>query len=588
MKTLIVALNSKYIHSALAPWYLKANCDSHCGETKVMEFTINDNMDSVLANIYRESPDVIAFSCYIWNISYTTKVAENIKKLLPDSKIVIGGPEVSFGSQKIMTDHPFIDFIIKGEGELVFPRLLQILKSGNVLDKEIEGLVDRRFLEKGEPSYQLIDNLDAINSPYSIEMLSALKNRIIYFESSRGCPFSCSYCLSSTFNGVRYFPIERVKAELNKIIDFGVTQIKFVDRTFNCNKERAKEIFKFIIEKGQIGISTNFHFEIAGDLLDDEIFDILEKAPQGLIQFEIGVQTTNEKTLNEVNRKTDLDILFKNVTRLRNLNNIHIHLDLIAGLPLEDFSSFKNSFDSVYSFRPHQLQLGFLKMLKGSSIREKATAHGYKYRSYPTYEVLYNQYLSYDEILVLKDVEEVVDRYFNTGRFVNSLDYIINFFQTPFNFYQNLSAYYRDQGYMDKPPSARDLYSLLVDFARSFMDEENCEKLNELLKFDFLVSDNSNNLPRGINRELKPGFKELCFEFLKDEANISKYLKNYEGMPAKQIYKQVHIETFAYNVIDSGLLGNVERGEITVLFDYRARDRVSGLYEYKVVCIKGA
>jgi radical SAM superfamily enzyme YgiQ (UPF0313 family) len=277
-------------------------------------------------------------------------------------------------------------------------------------------------LIKGNDCFSLIDNLDSIPTPYTEEMLSAAGGRIIYYESTRGCPFSCSYCLSSTFEGVRYFSLERVKKELQKLVNAGVRQIKFVDRTFNANRERAKEIIRFIIS---LGGTTNFHFEAAADLFDSEMLDILAAAPKGLIQFEIGIQTTNNKTLEAINRRTDLGRVFQNVNKLNSIGNVHIHVDLIAGLPYENMGSFKNSFNEVYALEPHQLQLGFLKLLKGSRIRDESKVYGYVFRDYAPYEVMQNSCISFDEILELKNVEDMVERYYNSGRFNNTLKYVI-------------------------------------------------------------------------------------------------------------------------------------------------------------------
>ncbi|HHW48406.1 MAG TPA: B12-binding domain-containing radical SAM protein, partial [Clostridiaceae bacterium] len=393
MRTVLVALNSKYIHSSLAPWYLKAACGDGCGEIIVLEYTINDDIENVLGEIYSLKPDVAAFSCYIWNIGKALRLSENLKKVLPSVKIVLGGPEVSFDAEKIMEENQFIDYIITGEGEAAFKSLLTALK--DLKDEPEKSLLSSigslvyRFdgnIFSNNPC-ELIKDLDQIPSPYTGEMLASTSDKVVYFESSRGCPFSCSYCLSSTIDGVRHFSLDRVKSELFKLIKAGVKLVKFVDRTFNCNKARAKEIFKFVIEHGE---NTAFHFEAAADLFDDEMIEMLSQAPSGRIQFEIGIQSTNMQTLAAVNRKSNLDRVFDNVRKLRQHGNIHLHLDLIAGLPYEDFCSFKTSFDAVYSLKPHNLQLGFLKMLKGSKIRREAYKYSYNYRSYPPYEVLGN------------------------------------------------------------------------------------------------------------------------------------------------------------------------------------------------------
>lgn len=600
MKTLIVALNSKYIHSALAPWYLKSYCGDECGEIKVLEFTINDLMETVLSSIYLERADVVAFSCYIWNIAYILRLAEDLKKVSPGTKIVLGGPEVSFESEKLIQANPSIDYIIAGEGEVAFKRLLKHIQSGQAeqMDHKMPGRVTAEQgkvfcagfdSDEGLPHVQL----DYIPSPYTDEMLSSLGSRIVYFESSRGCPFFCSYCISSTFSGVSYFSMDRVKGDLSRLIKAGVRQVKFIDRTFNCNKERAKEIFKYIIRNTQnlgdkhviskyltaAGVGTNFHFEMVADLFDEEMFDILSEAPEGLIQFEIGVQTTNEKTLKAINRKTDMEKAFKNIKRLREMSNIHLHLDLIAGLPFEDYNSFKSSFDRVYALKPHKLQLGFLKMLKGTKVRKEAEKHGYMYREYAPYEVLYNSYLPFDKMLVLKGIEELLERYYNSGKFKKSLDFMIyRYFVSPFEFYFRFFEFNLQNGYLDRSISARELYVILLKFHEAFFG--NSEVINELLKLDFLSYDNSRGVPEEIRRESYPAFKELCFDFLRDDNNLELYIPELRGMPVKRIFKQVHFELFSYDVTESIEKIDSNPEKTVVLFNYQKRSKVTGLYEY--------
>ncbi|MFZ5986651.1 MAG: B12-binding domain-containing radical SAM protein [Bacillota bacterium] len=575
MKTLIIALNSKYVHASLSPWYLKASCGGECGEIKVMEFTINDNPDTVLSRIYLESCNVAAFSCYIWNIETVLKIAENLKKISPGIRIVLGGPEVSFDAEGVLTSNPSIDFILNGEGEVSFKLLLKSFDDGSISLDSIEGLSyrdDGRIAASSK--FALVRELDSIPTPYTRAMLESLKDRIVYFESSRGCPFSCSYCISSTFHGIRYFSMDRVKADLKVLLSEGVKLVKFVDRTFNCNRERAKEIFTFIIENAK---ETKFHFEAAADLFDDEMISILSKAPAGLIQFEMGIQSTNERTLEAINRKAGMDRVYHYVKRIKALGNIHIHLDLIAGLPWEDYSSFENSFNEVYRLAPHQLQLGFLKMLKGSGIREEYDKYDYKFREYPPYEVLSNRFLNFGEIIELKKIEELVDRYYNSGRFSKSLKYIVvNFFSSPFEFYKDFSRFYENMGYFERSISSRGLYSILFEFASNPKFKINLRILNELLKYDFLASDNTNNLPEGLERISIPGFKETCFEFLKRKENIQIFLPEFLEMPPKKIYNKVHFEFFLFNV--TGKIEPPVEEQTVVLFDYNERDKVTGNY----------
>ncbi|MDP4180264.1 MAG: B12-binding domain-containing radical SAM protein [Bacillota bacterium] len=596
MKTLLIAVNSKFIHSSLSVWYLKSVCGQALGEVKVLEYTINDKQDSVLASIYNEKADIAAFSCYIWNIEYVCDIIVNLKALLPEIKIVLGGPEVSYNSYSLMEKIAAIDYIITGEGENAFRLLLKHIRKSlitqgennkiegadelntkdcNILN-DIPGLffrVDNQIFNNN--CFNLVQNLDSIPSPYTDEMLSNLgSNRIIYFESSRGCPFSCSYCISSTFDGVRYFSLDRTKKDILRLLDAKVKQIKFVDRTFNCNRERAGELLTFIIEKAR---DTNFHFEVAGDLFDDKIMNILNKAPKGLIQLEIGIQTVNLRTLELIERKTDLAKLFNNINKLISLGTMHIHVDLIAGLPEEDYKSFQESFNKVYALKPHQLQLGFLKLLKGSKMRREADMYSYLYKQKAPYEIFCNKFISYDEIIKLKDIEEIVERYFNSGKFQKSLDYSMKVLNmSPFVFFSALSYYWKENGLYARSISSRELYSILYTFLREY-SMVNIIKAEEILKFDFLSSDSTNNLPEGISHNKEVIRNEDVFEFLRLESNIQFYLPHFKGIPSKQILKKIHVEIFNFDVTDNEL----PSGKTTVLFDYSSRDKVSGLYSYQ-------
>lgn len=613
MKTVIVALNSKFIHSSLAPWYLKAGCGDECGDIKVLDYTINDDIDKVFSAIYKAKADNVAFSCYIWNISIVLKLVENLKKVSPELNIILGGPEVSFNANELMASNSSIDCIISGEGEIAFKLLLKFYYRQNTDLRSIKGITFRKDgkIVSNKPS-MLIGVLDSIQTPYSEEMLASLGNKIVYYESSRGCPFSCSYCISSTIEGIRYFSMERVKKDLIKLINSGVRQVKFVDRTFNCNRERAKEIFRFIIELAEktleCNIETcidglsgpspiancllpapkapNFHFEAAADLFDDEMIGILSGAPEGLIQFEVGVQTTNLNTLELVNRKTSLEKVFHYIKCIKDLGNIHLHLDLIAGLPGESYDSFKKSFDDVYNLRPNQLQLGFLKMLKGSRVRNEADIHQYLFREYPPYEILNNKYISFDELLVLKGIEELVERYFNSGRFLNSLEFIIGkFFVSPIKFYSEFLFFYSQKGYLGSSLSSRYLYDALFEFVKTVVPVKEQAVINGLLKLDYLSTDNSNNLPSNIDRTVEKGFNELCFDFLKDENNISIYLPEYKNIPSKQIHKRVHFEIFNFDIIHAIKDGSFKEDRTVLMFNYDKRSRVTGLYEYQKVGI---
>ncbi len=588
MKTVIAALNSKYIHSALAPWCLKSYCGDDCGEIRIREFTINESLESILATVYHEKAQVVAFSCHIWDIGQTLRLCSDLKMISPETVIVLGGPEVSFDAPSIMEENTAVDFVICGEGERPFKQLLKTILKGmptegsgcleNIAGLEyINGIVFRKNgCVISNESCVPPENLDMLPSPYSADMLESLGNRILYYESSRGCPFSCSYCLSSTTKGVRYLSLDRVKADIDMFHNYGVKQVKFVDRTFNCNKKRAMAVFRHIIDS--FGEGINFHFEVAADLFDDEMIELLSRANPGLIQLEIGIQSFNEKTLEAVDRKTDSMLLYKNVSRLLKAGNIHIHLDLIAGLPYEDFQSFGQSFDRVYSLCPHQLQLGFLKLLKGSRIRREADKHGYLFRDYPPYEVLRNHYLAYDEMTVLKGIEDLVDKYHNSGRFVRTLEYVTDM-MAPFDFYLGLYRYCSENRIMEAPVPARELYGILYKYIKTLINES--EDIKDLLKLDFLASDISGHLPESLKSDLPGDFKKSCHEFLHDISNITEYLPRFEGIPASQILKKIHIEPFSpyfYSMAD-GLESTCE-GPLYFLFNYDIRDRVTGLYNY--------
>ncbi|NLC68712.1 MAG: B12-binding domain-containing radical SAM protein [Clostridiaceae bacterium] len=634
MKTVIIALNSKYIHSSLVPWYLKYSAGERGGKIKVLEFTINDNIEWILSKVFMEKPDCLAFSCYIWNITRVLRLASSLKKVLPDAPVILGGPEVSFDSRELMIDNGFVDFIICGEGENSFGKLLEALQRHGwgrtgaramprVRDNPLDGIEGLCYRDgNGEIIYDgkycIVEDLDSIPTPYTGEMLDSLGNRIVYYEASRGCPFSCSYCISSTFEGVRYFSLDRVKSDICKLIDAGVHQVKFVDRTFNANRKRAKEIIRHIIQASKQACKPCFHFEAAGDLFDDEMLEILAKADEGLIQFEIGVQSVNEKTLGAINRKTDLQKIFKNVDRLKSMGNMHLHLDLIAGLPFEDYGSLQDSFNKVYGLKPHKLQLGFLKMLKGSQIRQRAEMHDYRYRDYPPYEVLCNKYMSFDEMVEFKGIEEIFERYYNSGRFINTLDFVIGrYFDTAFQFYREFYLYNLNAGHLDRAMPVKELYTVFYDFVESLAPSGEQYFINELLKFDFLSTNNSGSLPEKITRhttrKIERELEEKLAAFLKNAQNKLKYFPEREDVVIKKILRDVRIEVFDHDVMEyAGMLYRqvnlmdgvkagfnsdsndylkdgtsnnskyftISRKRTMVLFDYSKRNKLTGLYRY--------
>lgn len=611
MKTLIIAINSKYIHSTLAPWYLKAACrndrSAGCGEVIVAEYTINEQADDIISSIYLQKPDIAAFSCYIWNIETVLRVASVLKKVLPATSIILGGPEVSYDAEDILKEHEFIDFILAGEGEKSFPELITLLDgrkahytadTGYSDDTDLDGIKGLAWrsgqgIVSSAPAF--VEDLGKIPSPYTDEMLLSLKNKIAYFESSRGCPFSCSYCLSSVSESTRYFPLERVFIELDRLAASGVKQIKFVDRTFNVNQERAKAIIRHILELYKHGLNCNFHLEVGADLFDEETLVLLENAPKGLFQLEAGIQTVNEITLDAVCRKTDLRKLFNNLTRLKKHNNVHIHTDLIAGLPNEDYGSFIHSFNCVYAIRSHQLQLGFLKFLKGTVLRRHAAEQEFVFQDYPPYEILSGKDISYDELIVLKGVAELVDRFYNSGRFLYSLDYAIkNGFDSPFAFYESFYRFLRECGNMQLRTGLRELYAIFERFAVGEMQEQGIDEHHklvfcELLRLDFLASDRSGTLPDFMEKRTDPGFHERCYDFLRSSERVTEMIPEAAGLSAKLLLKKVHFEQFAidpFSIIGdvSAQNGTTDEDGAILLFSYMSQDRVTGRYPfYKVL-----
>ncbi|MTI49489.1 B12-binding domain-containing radical SAM protein [Sporosalibacterium faouarense] len=574
MKILLTTLNSKYIHSSLSIRYLKSYCENSFSNIMVKEFTINQNPDFIAGEIVKLDTDVVAFSCYIWNIENTLQIAETLKMVKPEIKIIFGGPEVSFDGYKVLEDYKYIDYIIYGEGEETFKDLMVSLENGKQNLNNIQGLIYRensRIIENAPRP--LIDNLDDIPSPFK-EDLNEYKNKIVYFESSRGCPFNCRFCLSSTINGVRFFSLKRVKSDLKKLIEAEVRQVKFVDRTFNARKEYALDIMRFLIEETKnYKNDINFHFEVTAHLLDEEVLEFLKNVPEGLFQFEIGVQSTNSSTIEAISRKTDLDVLRKVVKKVRDNKNIHQHLDLIAGLPYEDYETFKKSFNDVYSMEPEKLQLGFLKLLKGSELRMDREKYGFKFLDKPPYEVLENNYISYKEILKLKVIEDLVEKYGNEDNFKYSLGFIIkNFYKTAFDFYEDFSIYWEGRNYHTRAHSKKNLYKILYEFFKvNVGSHENI--FNEVLKFDYLLNNKSTNLPKYLARESNIEIQKSRHEFLREEENIERHLSNYKGESVKEIIKDVHFEEFSIDVFklinnDFKLEDNLSNDRV-ILFVYK-------------------
>ncbi|HZJ82892.1 MAG TPA: B12-binding domain-containing radical SAM protein, partial [Clostridia bacterium] len=506
---------------------------------------INDDMDRVIGQIYGHRPNIVALSCYIWNIKEILFIVETLKKVMPGCFIVLGGPEVSFDSPSIMEKNPDVDAIVKGEGEVTVPLLLERLMSGQSL-KGLDGLTFREvdsIIENGDRA--LIKDLDSIPFPYA-EGFGDLDNRIIYYETTRGCPFECQYCLSSTSQGVRFLSLERIKKDVRAFIDAKIPQVKLVDRTFNCNPKRARDIFKIIMDMGG---DTNFHFEISGDLLDEETIELLKDAPPGLFQFEIGVQSTREGTLDAIRRKTDFLELTKWVEKLKDGRNIHLHLDLIAGLPEEDYFSFQRSFNDVYGLKPDRLQLGFLKLLKGSGLRNDAANWDYKYSSQPPYEVLENRDLTYEEILKLKGVENLVEKYYNTHRFHHSLDYLGKVLGGDYySLYNRFSDYWLERGYTGLSHKLIRLYEFLIEFGLA-LEGVDTDLFKDLVKLDYVSEQRPSRYPKGIEVDLSQEDRTTIRNFYNDKDNIAKYLPDMIGYTPAQISRMAHIEFFKDSVI---------------------------------------
>lgn len=539
MKDLVlVAINAKYIHTNLAVRSLKAQLPNF--DVEILEMSINDPLHRIVKLLLDQDTKRIGFSCYIWNMEIVLKLAEVIKKAKPQVQIIFGGPEVSFDGAALLEAHHFCDLIIQGEGE---GKLQMLLKNENV-DVQ-NGLGSIPGLCYRHRSGEIIENPDVppipLNQfvfPYLNIDMTSLDHKIIYYETMRGCPFSCSYCLSSAKQGLNMLSLDRVFSELDFFIRAGVKQVKLVDRTFNCDQGRAKAIFSYLIKQGG---ETNFHFEMTGDLIDDEMIALLATAPPGLIQFEIGVQSTAPATLSAIGRKISVSRTEEHVKKLLNQQNIHIHLDLIAGLPYESYAVFKESFNQVIALNPDMLQLGFLKCLKGTRIREEADIHDYNYASFPPYEIISNQYISAAELYRLRQIEVLVDRYFNSGAFKQSLAFIFaaQIYSTPFDFFEAFSFYWDSQGYYDVGKSKEQLFGILKEF---FNDHQKSQLIGEWLKFDFLSQGNL-RLPTGIVDDSP--VKEWVFEFLKDPQNIETYLDDFINLAPKKIYTQVKFQYFS-------------------------------------------
>lgn len=563
MNVLLTAVNAKYIHSNLAVYSLRAFAAPYRDRIEVAEFTINQQRDYMLQKIYEKKPDILAFSCYIWNIELILALAEEARQVLPQVKIWLGGPEVSFDGEGLLKRHPFLDGIMRGEGERSFLALMEYYLDGRGSLEQIPGLLFR--LEDGEIGKSEKESpapVDMDELPFPYGDLEDFSHRIVYYESSRGCPFSCSYCLSSIDRGVRLRSFGLVEKELQFFLDRRVPQVKFVDRTFNCNREHTWAVWSYLVEHDN-GV-TNFHFEIEGDLLRREELELLSRMRPGLVQLEIGVQSTNPKTLEAVNRRADFSKIAKTCGTLLEAGRQHLHLDLIAGLPWEDLDSFRQSFAMVYNLHPHELQLGFLKVLKGSGIREDAEKYGIVSRRRPVYEVLSTRWLSFDDILRLKGVEEMLEVYYNSAQFPETVAALEPLFSNPFDLYDGLAEEYRRRGLFDVSLSRLQRLEVLRGFARTVGNRPGWWYDGRLLT-DWYLRENAKTRPSWAPD--LGAYKKEAGEFYRREEQERMYLRDYEGYGWKQLMHMTHLEP----VLDEG---GKRRG--WQLFDYRSRDPLTG------------
>ncbi len=569
MKFLLAAVNAKYIHSNPAVYSLRAFALQHRpkADIEIGEYTINHQMDHILEDIYRRKPDVVGFSCYIWNISHVLEITRDLHKVLPKCEIWLGGPEVSYNAAEILMREPQIRGIMRGEGELTFTELVSAYMSADYNRiRHLNGVTCRGF------SGQLYENgpqrplaMDEI--PFYYADMTGFENRIVYYESSRGCPFSCSYCLSSIDKSVRFRSLDLVKKELDFFLAHKVPQVKFVDRTFNCKREHTLGIWNHILEHDN-GV-TNFHFEVSADLFDEEELALIEKMRPGLIQLEIGVQSTNLDTVKEIRRTMNLAKLKKHVSRVQGYRNTHQHLDLIAGLPYENMESFLMSFDDVYDMRPDQLQLGFLKVLKGSYMAERMKEYELRYRSVPPYEVLSTKWLTYGDVIRLKAMEEMVEVHYNSGQFTHTLALLEKEFSHPSSMFLALADYYEKKGLAGLSCNRLARYEIMYEFVKEHfhMEEEHTHadytaqlsQFRDALMYDLYLRENVKSRPSFAGGQIEA--KEHVREFFMAEAQNPQWLLGYEGYDSRQISKMAHLE-------------RMEDGTF-VLFDYKNRDPLS-------------
>lgn len=638
MKFLLTAIHAKYIHTGLAVYSLRSFAGSKLREhIEIAEYTVNQQMEDILADLYRRGPDVIGFSCYIWNISMVKRLIREFHKLRPEAPVWLGGPEVSHAVgrgeggglsgyrewEDLFKTCPEVTGIMAGEGEETFRELLQAYAGAERSFRQTQPVLGAEGQNKGsitgpgralrelplqirgtvtrEGFFGYREPLDMNALPFYCEDLEdaereAAGHKILYYESSRGCPFRCSYCLSSIEKQVRLRSIEKVKRELRYFLDRKVKQVKFIDRTFNCNREHALEIWRFLSENDN-GV-TNFHFEISAELLEKEELELFARMRPGLIQLEIGVQTVNRRTLQAIRRSSDLEKLKRTVLSVRAPRNIHLHLDLIAGLPYEDLKSFRQSFNEVYGMRPDQLQLGFLKVLKGSEMYERAQEYGIVYQSEPPYEVLCTKWISYEDLLELKKVERMSELYYNSGQFGHTLKALEKLFEDPYAMFLALAEFYEEQGYFAGSPARSFRYEVMLAFFRRTVNAAD-ELFRELLTFDCYLREKAKSRPV-FAKDIRSRYHEMT-AFYKKEEESPVLLQTYaaKGFDSRQMMRMTHMEIFRYPVWDEAWLEQISFGKLGpeniyagktdsgkeqfVLFDYEKRNPVTGEARYTVI-----
>lgn len=579
-KILLAAINAKYIHSNLGVYSLKAYAENVFRdreglgeelEIQIGEYTINQQTEQILEDIYERQPDMVGFSCYIWNISYVRELIQDLHKVLPNTDIWLGGPEVSYDALRVLKKEPEVCGVMCGEGEEMFASLAVLYASKKERKDREESLGSILGLAYRKISGEVVQNpmgacLDMSKLPFSYHDLQEFENRIVYYESSRGCPFSCSYCLSSIDKRVRFRDLSLVRKELDFFLEKRVPQVKFVDRTFNCKKSHAMAIWRHILEHDN-GV-TNFHFEISADLLDEEELELLSQMRAGLVQLEIGVQSTNPDTIREIHRSMNLEKLKQTVSRINAFHNIHQHLDLIAGLPYENLERFSQSFDEVYAMEPNQLQLGFLKVLKGSFMMKNHKAYELCYQNSPPYEVFSTRWLSYADVLHLKGIEDMVEVYYNSRQFEKTIEKMLPLFEGAFAMYAALAAFYKKEGLKGLSHSRIARYELLYRFlCEKTEDERERSNFRDCLMTDLYLRENAKSRPSFAGRAIREDRREAVRDFFIQEEKQPRYLKNYAGYDSKQMAKMAHVEC-------------LEDGRV-LLFDYKTRD----VLNYNASCL---